>query len=127
MGGHAIETWTHPKSNAFWLRDFLPLQIPDARIMTFGYNAAPAFGPSTSEVIDHAKSLLASLVDKREEPEVPIDPTLQSTMQMLTISQEEDRPLVFIAHSLGEIVLKQVGWAQNASEETIIADECYRR
>jgi hypothetical protein len=39
--------------------------------MTFGYNANAAFGQSTAEVVDHAESLLASLVDKREEPEVP--------------------------------------------------------
>jgi hypothetical protein len=52
------------------LKDFLPQQIPDARIMTFGYNADAAFGQSTAEVIDQAKSLLSSLVDKREEPDV---------------------------------------------------------
>jgi hypothetical protein len=52
------------------LKDFLPQQIPDARIMTFGYNADAAFGQSTAEVVDYAKSLLASLVDKRAEPEV---------------------------------------------------------
>jgi hypothetical protein len=72
LEGHSIEIWTHPKSNAFWLKDFLPHQIPDARIMTFGYNAATAFGQSTSDVIDHAKGLLTSLVDKREESEVQI-------------------------------------------------------
>jgi hypothetical protein len=70
LGGDAIETWTHPRSNAFWLKDILPAQIPDARILTFGYNAAAAFGRSTSDVIDHAKSLLGSLVDKRDELEV---------------------------------------------------------
>ncbi|KAH8693883.1 hypothetical protein BGW36DRAFT_463515 [Talaromyces proteolyticus] len=70
LGGNAIDTWTHPKSEAFWLKDFLPKQIPDARIMTFGYEAAVAFGQSTAEVIDCAKGLLSSLVDKREEPEV---------------------------------------------------------
>jgi hypothetical protein len=70
LGGDAIHTWTHAKSKAFWLKDFLPQQIPDARIMTFNYNAAAAFGQSTAEVIDHAKGLLSSLVDKREEPEV---------------------------------------------------------
>jgi hypothetical protein len=70
LGGDAFTTWTHPKSMAFWLRDFLPEQIPDARIMTFGYNADVAFGQSTAEIADHAKSLLASLVDKRDEPEV---------------------------------------------------------
>ncbi|KAI9790079.1 MAG: hypothetical protein M1816_005549 [Peltula sp. TS41687] len=89
LGGDAIHTWTHPKSKAFWLKEFLPQQIPDARIMTFGYNAAAAFGQSTAGVIDHAKSLLNSLVDKREE------------------SEEIQRPLIFIAHSLGGIIVKQ--------------------
>src|ERR1700712_2200590 len=70
LGGDAVATWTHPKSKKVWLRDFLPQQIPDARIMTFGYNADAAFGQSTAEIVDHAKSLLASLVDKREEPQV---------------------------------------------------------
>lgn len=76
LGGDSIETWRHPNSNAFWLRDFLPRQIPDARILTFGHNATAAFGQSTSDVIDHAKGLLTSLVDKREEPEVHIGQNL---------------------------------------------------
>lgn len=50
---HAIDIWTHPKSNALWRKDFLPRQVPDARVMTFGYNAAAAFGQSMAEVIDH--------------------------------------------------------------------------
>jgi hypothetical protein len=70
LGGDAFTTWTHPKSKKFWLRDFLPRQIPDACIMTFGYNADAAFGQSTAEIVDHAKSLLPSLVDKKEESEV---------------------------------------------------------
>lgn len=70
LGGDSIDTWTHPRSKAFWLKDFLPQQIPDARVMTFGYNAAAAFGQSMSDVIDHAKSLLSSLIDMREELEV---------------------------------------------------------
>jgi hypothetical protein len=38
--------------------------------MTFGYNAAAAFGRSTADIIDHAKDLLSSLVDKREDDKV---------------------------------------------------------
>jgi hypothetical protein len=70
LGGDLVNTWTHPKSKKFWLKDFLPLQIPDARVLTFGYNADAAFGQSTAEIVDHAKSLLSSLVDKREEQDV---------------------------------------------------------
>lgn len=80
LGGDPFATWTHPKSKAFWLKDFLPSKIPDARIMTFGYNAGTAFGNSTADIIDHAKSLLSSLIDKREELEVQTSWSLGQTM-----------------------------------------------
>ncbi len=58
--------------------------------MTFGYNADAAFGNTTADIVDHARDLLSSLIDKREEDE------------------EKQRPIIFIAHSLGGIVVKQV-------------------
>jgi hypothetical protein len=72
LGGDAIKTWTHPKSKAFWLKDFLPLKVNDARVLTFDYDATAAFGSSTASINDHAKSLLGSLFDKREETDVGI-------------------------------------------------------
>lgn len=59
--GDPFTTWTHPKSKVFRLKDFLPWPIPDARSKTFGYKAAAAFGQSTAEIIDHAKSLIGEL------------------------------------------------------------------
>jgi len=53
--------------NAFWLKDFLPTDIPSARILSFGYNADVAFGNTTATIRDHAIDLLSSLVDEREE------------------------------------------------------------
>jgi hypothetical protein len=43
LSGDAFTSWTRPKSKKFWLKDFLPQQIPDARVMTFGYGADAAF------------------------------------------------------------------------------------
>ena len=70
LNGDPINTWTSRKTNAFWLKDFLPRDVPNARVMTFGYNADAAFGNTTAEIVDHAKSLLSSLVDRREEDDV---------------------------------------------------------
>ena len=70
LNGDPKDTWTSHQPNAFWLKDFLPLDVPNARVMTFGYNADAAFGKTTAEIVDHAKGLLSSLVDRREEIDV---------------------------------------------------------
>lgn len=66
LGGGPVETWTHPDTGKFWLKDFLPKKLPQARIMTFGYDAAAALRRSKAEFEDYAKALLSSLVDERE-------------------------------------------------------------
>jgi hypothetical protein len=50
-----------------WIKDFLPFHVPNVRVMSFGYNADAAFGSTTASIMDHARDLLGSLVDKREE------------------------------------------------------------
>lgn len=63
------------------------------------------FGNTTADIWDHAKLLLGSLQDKRME------------------EQEESRLIVFIAHSLGGIVVKQVlVWANTEPQYKKILD-----
>ena len=64
LNGDSRQTWTSDKNGVFWLKDCLPYDFDSARIMTFGYNAAAAFGRSTADIIDQATDLLSSLVDK---------------------------------------------------------------
>lgn len=70
LNGDLVRTWTNSKIKAFWLRDYLPLDVSGARVLSFGYNADAAFGNTTADIIDHAKDLLSSLIDKREEADV---------------------------------------------------------
>jgi hypothetical protein len=56
-----------------WLRDLLPLQLPNARVLTFGYDADTlklSSGVSQLGLNDHAASLVAELLRVRAEPEV---------------------------------------------------------
>jgi hypothetical protein len=89
LNGNATRTWTNPDTNAYWPRDFLPKDVPGSRVFTFEYNASAAFGSSTADIADHARNLLSSLVDQREE------------------DGEQKRRIIFVAHSLGGIVVKQ--------------------
>ena len=45
LQGDAYKTWEHD-NRSLWLRDFLPADIPNARIMTFGYDSTVAFSKS---------------------------------------------------------------------------------
>ncbi|KAA6414866.1 MAG: hypothetical protein FRX48_01616 [Lasallia pustulata] len=82
---HAEATWT--VEDKLWLRDFLPPQLPSARVLLFGYNANVAFETSIAGVREQAINLLNRAASKREEA--------------------AERPIVFLAHSLGGIVVKR--------------------
>jgi hypothetical protein len=112
LNGHAFKTWTTEKTKKFWLKDtdLLPSNLKTARILTFGYNAAVAalLGRTSSDrILQHAQTLVAELVADRE---VSLKVSRESGADY--ISQLEDashRPIIFICHSLGGIVVKRVG------------------
>ncbi|KAF4981698.1 hypothetical protein FDECE_17641 [Fusarium decemcellulare] len=89
LGGHPFKTWTEKEGRHLWLRDSLPAHIPEARIMTFGYDSTIVFGKSRSQIHDYALDLASRLEMLRQRP------------------QERDRPLIFICHSLGGVVFKE--------------------
>ncbi|KAJ4126962.1 hypothetical protein NW768_008583 [Fusarium equiseti] len=101
LGGDAYSTWT-ASNGKLWLRDFLPDELQNAtsngpkkaRIMTFGYDAGLFTRATTERSFAFAENLLNELRDARAgEP-------------------ARSRPLIFIGHSLGGIVIKKV---QNSS------------
>ncbi|KAL8387008.1 hypothetical protein RB595_010227 [Gaeumannomyces hyphopodioides] len=86
LNGDHLRSWTHADST-LWLKDMLPGKLEGARVMSFGYDASIS-GGVVYAVREIAKQLLDELRNTRED-----DP--------------EPRPIVFVAHSLGGIVLKQ--------------------
>ncbi|KAK7713067.1 hypothetical protein SLS63_012212 [Diaporthe eres] len=93
LNGHYENTWTATRPNGDmvnWLGTVLPNQdLIQARVMSFSYNSSVQFSKSTSDAFVFADQLLEHLIGKREE------------------EAEQRRPIVFICHSLGGIVVKQ--------------------
>ena len=95
LGGDWEATWTD-SNGQLWLRDFLPTQIPPARIMSYGYNSNTIFTRAVTDITDEAAMLLDRLDNEREGE-------LQRT-----------KPIIFVAHSLGGIVVKKVSYSPSS-------------
>ncbi|KAH7236573.1 hypothetical protein BKA59DRAFT_460104 [Fusarium tricinctum] len=94
LGGHAFGSFKERDGEHMWLRDDLPYDLtplsnerPMARIMTYGYKSVVVNSTSCQNFEDIATQLIASLRSLAEGPTT--------------------RPIVFIAHSLGGIIVKQ--------------------
>ena len=81
-----------------WLRDALPRDLPKARVLIYGYESTVAGSESFQNLGDIASSFRASLKE------------VTSNMTLM-------RPFIFIAHSLGGLVLKQALLQMAASED----------
>ncbi|KAI0514616.1 hypothetical protein F5B22DRAFT_224984 [Xylaria bambusicola] len=76
----------------FWPRDFLPMACPEARIMTWGYHTLHSGNMPITAQLDlfaRVRELLRDLRDLRRDDGV------------------QTRPLIFIAHSLGGMIVKE--------------------
>jgi hypothetical protein len=89
LQGDLYQTWTH-ENGTMWLESILPDKIPYARIMTFGYNSAIAFSSSEAMLEDKSIELINRLTVKRS-----------------SVSNGSTRPIVFVCHSLGGILVKK--------------------
>lgn len=100
LNGHYYNTWSAPESQLTkgnkappvmhnWLEKDLADALPNARIMSYGYDSA-VFSKSVADVGTFADQLLEELIAVRGSV------------------AERERPLLFVCHSLGGIVFKKV-------------------
>lgn len=113
LNGNAYNTWT-ADNGIFWPRDLLPIHIGDirCRVLTYGYDAnVAAFrdGAGVDFVHHHAENLVARLYTNRA---VSASSVLQpgssrSDTDVVQSNNARQRPIIFIVHSLGGLVVKR--------------------
>ena len=86
IDGHAYGSWQSKESPyPMWLRHFLPKDFPSCRIMTWGYSGKLA-RLDHAIIYDYAREFLEGL-------------------KRIRTGEARDRPIIFLAHSFGGIVL----------------------
>ncbi|EXJ54423.1 hypothetical protein A1O7_09762 [Cladophialophora yegresii CBS 114405] len=86
------EAWTDSRTGVLWLKDLLPQDALVARVLTFGYDGCPLSffaQPRADPVTSTAINLVSYLRANRED------------------AQCERRPIIFICHGLGGLVVKK--------------------
>ncbi|TGO63853.1 hypothetical protein BCON_0010g00180 [Botryotinia convoluta] len=91
LGTHAFGTFrsTTPGSHEMWLRDFLPKDIPNTRILLYGYPSIVSGGQSMEKVEDIASTFLNRLTLLRRK------------------TSTRNRPIIFIGQSLGGLIVQE--------------------
>lgn len=88
LAGDLTKTWTHP-SGVQWPRHLLKVERPLTRVMAYGYDGSTYDTGSVAGIRQHARTLLERVVGQRDD------------------DWAESRPVIFVAHCLGGLIVKQ--------------------
>ncbi|KAJ5884884.1 hypothetical protein N7495_009394 [Penicillium taxi] len=87
LDGHAYGSWQgRGNLGRMWLRDFLSKDLPQCRTMIYGYNSKLS-SPGIDTILDYGRGLMEEIKKIRNTTEL------------------YQRPLIFIAHSFGGIIV----------------------
>ncbi|KAE8446919.1 hypothetical protein EG329_011550 [Mollisiaceae sp. DMI_Dod_QoI] len=105
---NAVDDNTSEQSDIYWPYHLLPDDCPNARILTWGYDSdiSKFFSGSANKnsIFSHSRDLLEDLSWERRH--------------------ESKRPIIFVAHSLGGIIIKDLLLRANESNDERHQDLC---
>ena len=120
LTGHAWNSFSTPASvnqdakrtkDINWLRDNLPRLLQTntqqkiyPRVMTYGYNADVWMTKSVQEIDVPVNNLLSYLATERSQ----VRQSMSTCAVPANLLKDPERPLFFVGHSLGGIVIQQV-------------------
>ncbi|KAF8248524.1 hypothetical protein K440DRAFT_625728 [Wilcoxina mikolae CBS 423.85] len=92
LSAHAFGSWrSRAAGHVMWLRDFLRKDFPNFRILLWGYDSDLQDTAAQNTIRGFARQLLIAAHSARDGD-----------------GMDKNRPIIFVAHSLGGLVVKQV-------------------
>lgn len=68
--GHAFGSWRSRETAQMWLKDFLPKDIPNIRVMSYGYNSNLIDDTVDENFQEYRQSFVHRLLDARQGDQV---------------------------------------------------------
>ena len=92
------------ESSVMWLREFLSKDLPDCRTMIYGYQSKLSKW-NMNQLSEYGREFFAEISKVRSDEEVIMNPRETPSLSLPNFLKCQKRPLFFIAHSYGGIVL----------------------
>jgi hypothetical protein len=110
LAGHAFGSWRSRETRFMWLKDFLPNDVKNIRIMTYGYDSRIVGSEqSGARMSDYRRNFIEQLETSRTSAKVCKDLFVRGSKFFAdTTDLYQNRPIIFLGHSLGGILILQV-------------------
>ena len=99
LDGHREKTWT-AANDTLWLRDLLPADLPNARVLSYGYDADTRSNEcvSTNTIYRHAEKFMQELSRKRKgAPRVSFDFLIRGFISIAFSDRSYSWPIAWVA------------------------------
>ena len=93
LAAHAYGSWAH-SSHDMWLRDYLPKDVVNARVLIYGYPSQLQGSASSGILADHSSNFIYRLLSMRESTGV------STLLSDLTVTKTESTLVSGSAYSL---------------------------
>jgi hypothetical protein len=108
LGGKAFASW-QCEEGSMWLRDYLPLDVPNIRVSIYGYSSELANCDSMATISDFTNDFLLNLENSRLPRQLEPVRSPETSLPVTTRSaSQQQRPLILIGHCLGGLIIKEV-------------------
>ncbi|CAI6098976.1 unnamed protein product, partial [Clonostachys chloroleuca] len=110
LGGYALGSWKSPNSDDVWLRDFLPKDVPNIRVLLYGYDTTLPGSLLKQSIGDLGGALLEQINAYRAR------------------DKTSHRPIIFIGYSLGGLLIKEMlirVRRKRSDEDAILSNASY--
>ncbi|KAI8950509.1 hypothetical protein F4801DRAFT_343355 [Xylaria longipes] len=107
LGSHALGSCKSSISNEIWLRDYLPYDTPNQRVIIYGHNTRLQGAQSKQSIGDLGARFMETITRFRAD------------------TGTSQRPIIFIGHSLGGLLIKEALIRSLNTSRSNIHKACY--
>jgi hypothetical protein len=91
LAGHAFGSWRNRETHKMWLKDFLPYDVQNIRIMSYGYDSSLEHRKAENRLLDYQRLFIQDIENSRTLVKVGVLVSNEiAVLHVLIVSYQEN-------------------------------------